>query len=127
MRNNICIFVVTCFLLLLWTVVGFSQSDMQKVDSSAFEKNQRPAAVFVHDEHNEQAEIHDCSVCHHVYEDGELVEGAMSVGEDCADCHSLEGDQENPIGLMDAYHQQCINCHEQEKQGPLACGECHVK
>lgn len=114
-------------LMFFWSAAGFSQSDMQVVDNPAFENKQRPAAVFVHDKHNEQAEIYDCSVCHHVYENGELVEGAMSVGQGCADCHSLEGDDENPMGLMEAYHQQCIACHQQEEEGPLACGECHVK
>ncbi|MFO8031768.1 MAG: cytochrome c3 family protein [Desulfohalobiaceae bacterium] len=127
MRNKIWMLGAIVGLLMFWTAVGFSQSEMQEVDNPAFEKKQRPAAVFVHDEHNEQAEIFDCSVCHHVYEDGELVEGAMSVDQSCSDCHSLEGDQENPIGLMDAYHQQCIGCHAQEKEGPLACGECHIE
>ncbi|MFP4629451.1 MAG: acidic tetraheme cytochrome c3 TmcA [Desulfohalobiaceae bacterium] len=127
MRNLIWTLAFIPVLLLLWYASGFSQSEMQELDSPAFEQQQRPPAVFVHDEHNEQAEIQDCSVCHHVYEDGEKLEGAMSVDQSCADCHSLEPNQDNSLGLMDAYHQQCIGCHQQEGEGPLACGECHVK
>ncbi len=117
-----------CIVLILGCYVSvFAQSDMLAVDNPGFKDKQRPPAVFVHDEHNEQAAIYDCSICHHIYEDGELVEGAMSVDMGCADCHSLEPDKENSIGLMDAYHGQCIGCHKQKDQGPLACGECHVK
>ncbi len=121
--------ILTAITILVFTLVisGFSQTDMKKIENPAFEEKQRPPAVFVHDEHNELAGVQDCSVCHHVYEDGELLEGAMSVGMGCNDCHSLEPDQDNSVGLMDAYHGQCLGCHRDEGAGPLACGECHVR
>ncbi|GAB6888150.1 cytochrome c3 family protein [Desulfothermus okinawensis JCM 13304] len=105
----------------------FAQEDMKFIKSPAFKSHQRPPAIFEHDKHNEKAEIYDCSVCHHVYENGKLVEGGMSVGQPCSDCHKLKKTKENRIPLMDAYHKQCITCHQKRKKGPLACGECHVK
>ncbi len=113
--------------LILSVFICFAQEDMKYIKSPAFKTYQRPPAVFEHDKHNEKAEIYDCSVCHHVYENGKLVEGAMSVGQPCSDCHHLKKTKENKIPLMDAYHKMCIGCHKKRKKGPLACGECHVK
>ena len=82
--------------------------------------------MFKHDAHNEAAEIDECARCHHVYEDGKLVEDEDSVGTPCSDCHTLAAQGGQP-GLMSAYHKQCKGCHEAEGKGPMACGQCHVK
>lgn len=105
----------------------YAQEDMKNIYSPAFKKHQRPPAVFFHDKHNKKASLEDCSICHHYYEDGQLIEGVMSVGQPCSDCHHLDKDKESKLPLMDAYHNRCINCHKKKKKGPLACGECHVK
>lgn len=110
----------------LFSLPAFSQADMTHVPTEAFGETERPAAVFNHDEHNEKAAIEECNVCHHMYEDGKLVEDADSVGVPCADCHALEADGDTP-GLQDAYHQQCWGCHEDKDAGPVMCGECHVR
>ncbi len=102
------------------------QETMTMLLDPAFETHQRPAAVFVHDMHNEKAGIEDCSVCHHVYEDGKLVEGESSEGDSCSSCHAIKAEGNTP-GLMKAYHQRCITCHTETGKGPLACGQCHVK
>ncbi len=122
---------------IFWTVLGllfvlhaglaFSQADMQVLSEESFPDDQRPPAVFVHDEHNAQAEVYDCSVCHHVYEDGQKVEGAMSVGQECSDCHLVQAGSGNQVDLLSAYHTQCLSCHQDKRKGPLACGQCHVK
>jgi predicted CXXCH cytochrome family protein len=103
------------------------RANMTVVQEEAFLNAQRPPAVFKHDEHNVQAKVYDCSVCHHVYEDGEKVEHRMSVGKECSDCHDPEGSGESSVPLREAYHTQCIGCHSDRGEGPLACGECHVK
>ncbi|MCG8471237.1 MAG: cytochrome c family protein [Desulfobacterales bacterium] len=103
---------------------------------------QRPAVPFPHGMHTEAAE---CLDCHHDYEGagGEniLDEGDLDDYEDemmldsvnnpepgdvnCIACHSKGGKAK--LGSMDAFHNQCITCHETEKAGPVMCGECHVK
>jgi hypothetical protein len=77
--------------------------------------------------HNEKAQIGRLRrECHHVYQDGKLVEGESSEDQACADCHTLKAQGSQP-GLRMAYHRQCKECHVEKKKGPVACGECHVK
>ena len=77
--------------------IAFSQADMKVLSEEAFPDDQRPPAVFVHDEHNAKAKLYDCSVCHHVYKDGQKVQGAMSVGQGCSDCHSIQAGPDNSM------------------------------
>jgi hypothetical protein len=105
--------------------IAIAQEDITAVDDSGFEKRIRPDAVFNHEEHNEMAEL-DCAVCHHVYEDGELLEDETSEDSECSECH---GDSEDPrnLDLVAKYHKRCKGCHEEEGSGPVVCSECHVK
>jgi hypothetical protein len=105
---------------------AWSQDEMTVVDNSDFINPQRPPSMFEHDLHNENAEIDDCAVCHHVYEDGNLVEGESSEGQRCSECHGTDSADDQP-SLMQAFHARCKGCHENEGQGPVMCGECHIK
>jgi hypothetical protein len=105
------------FSVFLLLVSAYSQEDMEVVDNAVFENPQRPPAVFKHDEHNEMAELDDCSVCHHVYEDGVKLEDESSEDSACADCHELESSDGAP-SLMNAYHLNCKGCHLEKKKGP---------
>ena len=119
---------VLCGLALALTAVpALPRANMTVVHDEAFRDQQRPPAVFEHDGHNARAGIYDCSVCHHVYEDGKKVRHVMSVGQECSDCHGLKESEENGVPLREAYHTQCIGCHSDRGKGPLSCGECHVK
>jgi len=104
-----------------------AQFDITTVEDSAFADRERmkPVVSFYHDEHNEAAGIYDCSVCHHMYDDGEKMEGADSIGMECSACHMAEPDQ-TEMDLIRAYHLQCRTCHMEEKAGPILCGECHT-
>ncbi len=104
----------------------WAQEDMTVVDNSVFDTPQRTPSVFAHDEHNETAGIDDCAACHHVYEDGELVEDESSEDQSCSDCHGLEGDGRQP-SLIKAFHANCKGCHQEQTKGPILCGECHIK
>ncbi len=121
------------FILLTLVVIGVAvgqddeDSDPVRMDTTAFETLKRPAALFDHDTHNEQAELEDCSVCHHVWEDGKIVEGESSEDSPCSECHSIEGSADNKMALANAYHTQCRGCHIKTGKGPLLCGECHKK
>lgn len=116
------------FMLCLFTAVyAFSNTEIERLDNSAFEKPHRPGAVFSHDEHNETAEIEDCAVCHHVYEGKKLVEDESSEDSLCSDCHSLKATPENSVPLSVAFHNRCKTCHFEANKGPVLCGECHIK
>ncbi len=116
------IVVVSAFLL----VSAYSQEDMTSVDSSVFPKAERTSSVFLHDEHNEKAGIEECNQCHHVYEDGKLMQDESSEDQRCSDCHELKSVGSAPA-LMKAYHMNCKGCHLKQKKGPVMCGECHQK
>ncbi len=121
------------FIMILMTAIfalvltnGYAQEDMKEIDNSAFTNPVRTPAVFNHEDHNEAAEIEECGECHHVYEDGKLVEDETSEDQPCADCHELKTDDNRPH-LMKAYHLNCKGCHTESKKGPVMCGECHKK
>ena len=116
------IVVVSAFLF----VSAYSQEEMTFVDNSVFTKPERPSSIFRHDEHNEKAGIEECNKCHHVYEDGKLLEDESSEDQRCSDCHELKASGNNPA-LMKAYHTNCKGCHLKQKKGPVMCGECHLK
>ena len=113
--------------ILLVLTTAWSQDEMTVVDNSVFDNPQRSPSVFEHDMHNETAGIDECSVCHHVYEDGQLVEDESSEDMQCSDCHDLEKGADDQPGLMNAFHANCKGCHEAEGKGPIMCGECHIK
>jgi hypothetical protein len=104
----------------------FAQEDMVEVDGDSFENQRRPATVFRHDDHNETAELEECNECHHVYENGQRLADESSEDQRCADCHTekISGNQPE---LRKAFHLNCKGCHQSKKQGPVMCGECHVR
>jgi hypothetical protein len=126
MQNKIFI-IVTAFLLTALILSGaYSQEDMEEVSNEYFPAPQRSTVLFEHDNHNETAEIEDCDLCHHLYdEDGNLVEDESSEDQMCADCHELDDKGKQP-GLRKAFHQNCKGCHMTEQKGPVMCGECHL-
>jgi len=128
MIYNLLRYIMSCSVLLCVTLCGVSafSEDYTYFQLEPFGTLERPVCVFDHDAHNEQAQIEDCAECHHVYEDGKLLEAESSEGTGCAECHTLEAQGTQP-GLRNAYHRQCKRCHVEMKKGPVACGECHVK
>lgn len=84
-----------------------------------------------------------CLDCHHEHEGEDI--GPVACGlchpspnasktfpESCFDCHSDASEIENPeiMKRSDAFHKQCIGCHEEYGKGPKAgsdnCSKCHV-
>jgi hypothetical protein len=110
-----------------WTAFSGQDSQyLERLDNWAFESPRRPGAVFSHDDHIMDLDD-DCSICHHVYEDGKLVPDESSEDYYCSDCHSLKPGPDNSMPLEAAYHKLCRDCHFEEGQGPVLCGECHIK
>jgi len=115
---------VFSLLLLIITFSAFSQEDIETVADSAFKNPTRPGVAFFHDEHNENAVIEECNVCHHMFENGKRLDDDDSIGMECSECHYSEA--EGSISdLIRVYHLQCSVCHQAQKIGPVLCGECH--
>jgi len=126
-KKNMTIFLTVFIIVSAVTAVSvFSQDDVTKVHDPAFEILTRPPVSFIHDEHNEQAGLEDCTVCHHVYEDGKKLEDETSEDQTCSECH-MKDNAKDPMPLIAAYHKMCKNCHLAEKKGPVMCAECHTK
>lgn len=117
---------IAATLMLIISVPVQSQEDIVLVQDEGYTRTVRPDPRFVHDEHNELAEIEDCNVCHHVWQDGELVEDESSEDQACSECH-LAADATNTLSLTRRYHQQCKSCHQEKKKGPVMCADCHRK
>ena len=100
--------------------------DCMNIDEAVFAEHTRPFVCFVHDEHNENAGIDECDVCHHVYEDGKLVPGETSEDKACSECHGAKDDPKQ-FKLIATYHNRCRSCHLERKTGPITCGGCHEK
>lgn len=124
MKKNVIL--LSMLFSLFFIASAHSQEDMEIVEDDGFENQRRPPAVFRHDDHNETAEIEECNECHHVYENGERVADESSEDQSCADCHTEKNSGNRP-GLRRAFHLNCKGCHLSKKQGPVMCGECHVK
>jgi len=121
------VFILTLISISVFIFVSaYSQDEMEFVDNSVFENPERVPSVFLHDEHNEKAEVEECNECHHIYEDEKLVEDESSEDQRCSECHEMEA-SENMPALMKAYHTNCKGCHLEKKKVPIMCGECHIK
>jgi hypothetical protein len=126
MKKRIVFILSAPMLVGLFFLPAFPQEDMEMVDAVGFTKKQRPPVVFRHDEHNELAEIEDCSECHHVYEAGKKLEDESSEDQSCSECHDENGSGKQP-GLRKAFHMNCKGCHFENQKGPVMCGKCHVR
>ncbi len=89
----------------------------------------RGPVMFPHEFH--MGEI-DCMECHHDMQGGENVLNEHDLEDDnpdilCGACHNPK----EKIERMEAFHYQCIGCHNNYKMtaeptGPTMCGECHI-
>jgi len=83
-------------------------------------KSTAKAVLFDHKEHaSEDGYALACEDCHHMWEEDE-----GKKPESCGECHTAEG--EYALKRSDAFHMQCMGCHEDFGMGPVECSECHV-
>lgn len=75
--------------------------------------------LFTHQEHAQNYDL-DCASCHHNLEDDEIY--------NCNECHEpgTTGEDSDIMGLTDALHAQCIECHTENDAGPVECASCHA-
>ncbi len=78
---------------------------------------------FAHKRH--AALTGDCAECHHYRPKDE----SMPETTRCSACHqdAFNPDRPERIGLKGAFHQQCIQCHQEKQNGPVTCNGCHLK
>ena len=63
---------------------------------------------------------YECTDCHHDIEDPE------ETPEACKECHlKNKEDSEAEINTEEAFHTECINCHEEDGTAPVECDQCH--
>lgn len=79
-----------------------------------------------HDDMFDQG-IKGCRPCHEL-KDMSNYEGSYTP---CSQCHhSPEPGRELVLTRKNAFHDQCMNCHEELKKGPFGennCGQCHIR
>jgi hypothetical protein len=118
--------IIATSIFLLVSVIPVASQEDSIFPEDVFPDRRRPISLFSHDGHMEYDSIEDCYVCHHVYEDGKLIEGESSDGTACGECHELNPSG-NPVDRLSAYHKRCKGCHEKQRSGPITCGECHKR
>ncbi|MBF0226261.1 MAG: cytochrome c3 family protein [Desulfobacterales bacterium] len=119
------IYTIAIILILIFGL-SYSQEDVTTLEDSTLTTLMRPAVSFNHDEHNEKANIVECNVCHHVYENGLKSEDSSSEDMECSECHASKK-VDDVVPLIDVYHKRCKSCHIEQKAGPVMCSECHRK
>jgi hypothetical protein len=102
--------------------LAHSQEDMIIFNHPELGKHQRPLVEFNHKLHAENKL--DCNRCHHDFD--AYLNNRGGEGQPCDTCHKKSA-EDNLISLKDAFHLQCKGCHESMKEGPVECGQCHVR
>ncbi|MEJ2154425.1 MAG: cytochrome c3 family protein [Desulfobacteraceae bacterium] len=143
-KHRMIIYGVAAHLLLI-AIVCYAAFPVEKPENPIRLMYQTKAGkvLFDHQTHTgPEGYALDCFDCHHHPPDDE--ESLMACGkchvpnleegvhpESCMECHD-EGDIEDSEypKRSDAFHQQCMQCHEQYGKGPQPgsdnCSKCHV-
>ncbi len=76
---------------------------------------------FDHDVHSDELGL-SCNDCHHNYDEEDGGEPQL-----CSDCHEPGVEDDFMLGRTQAFHQQCIGCHEDSDVTPGKddCAGCH--
>lgn len=103
-------------------VYAFAQESPKEIVIKDIQKAQPPVTLS-HEKHAKTLSI-KCVECHHTYKEGE------KKVEKCSSCHKAEAEGKK-VGLKEAYHKNCIECHKKEKAAgkaaPTLCKDCHKK
>lgn len=87
----------------------------------------QPAVTFDHKAH---FALTKCETCHHTQ--AGLTKDSTDEVKTCTSCHLKPEKAETP-GMAEMslkknpFHIACINCHKEQKKGPVKCAECHKK
>ncbi|MFC1814284.1 cytochrome c3 family protein [Thermodesulfobacteriota bacterium] len=132
-RTTIILLVMMGFFVSLTAInrTNAQEAELILESTDVFVKKQRPAVVFNHEKHMDV--YSDCMECHHIYEynNGDKENVWEGDEQSCSECHKLKI-EDKKMPLMKAFHENCTGCHrklvkENEKAGPVTCGECHIR
>ena len=123
--------VVSAALFFLLLVLPGRFAVAQDLELKMADDISRPPVLFPHELHMNG---YDCFDCHHDYDESGnniLDDYALEEGNPdilCGACHS----ENNAIETREAFHRQCMGCHERftfkkRPTGPVLCGECHIR
>ncbi len=99
--------------------------DTFKISDPLFQKKTKAEVEFTHLKHTTDHKV-KCEECHHAIQGGKNTWKEGDKVAKCASCHTFEkGKKDNMLGLQDAFHANCRDCHKKEKKGPQKCNECH--
>ena len=74
-----------------------------------------------HHPEDDESSLRACGDCHQ----GPLEEGVVL--ESCLECHDQDEVEDTEITKKgDAFHDQCIQCHQEAEAGPEECSQCHI-
>ena len=132
-RTAIILLVMMGFFVSLTAIhrTNAQEEEITLESTDVFVKKQRPVVTFNHETHYDA--YPDCIECHHIYEysNGEKENVWEGDEQSCSECHKLKK-EDKKMPLMKAFHENCTGCHrklakENEKTGPITCGECHIR
>ena len=83
--------------------------------------SQAGKVFFTHDAHMDDYGL-ECIDCHHTLDEGEQ----DPQPESCSECHYPGSEDDGVPTRPDAFHKQCIECHQDNGSGPVECGQCHA-
>jgi len=70
----------------------------------------------------DQEDLRACGDCHSLSEKVETVNN-----QTCMECHELEDIEDSEVIIQsEAFHSQCIGCHQESEAGPEECESCHM-
>jgi hypothetical protein len=123
-KGTIALVVALAFLCSL--TVAFAAKAPDKVTLKGATKG---PVEFTHKTHAETLKI-ACTECHHVKKDGKNVWKQGDPVQKCDACHKATAKPgDKPMGLKEAFHKNCVDCHKKEKaagkKAPVSCTECH--
>ena len=135
MNNNKSVNLLITVIISFAASILLAQSDEIIINNArSFVDKQRTPVKFPHGLH--MGSGLECKDCHHLYRDGknvldesELIENNPKIK--CSSCHTMQKGGRS-LGLMDAFHLQCMGCHKKlamkgKKSGPRLCGQCHPR
>lgn len=111
---------------LVFVFAGIGAMAREELELKMSDDLSRPPVRFPHESH---LKTYDCFDCHHDYDSqGNNVLEEVNPDIMCGACHNSN----SPIKPREAFHRQCLGCHEQyifnkRPTGPVLCGECHIK
>lgn len=127
--------VAVLFLWVAYSAAVVECPDEVVINNDVWSPDKYEPVKLSHTKHVKEHKV-ACKECHHVYKDGKNVWEEGQEVQKCSSCHNVfklgkalkeATEEEKKLSLYKAYHDNCKNCHKEQKKGPVKCEECHAK